>query len=70
MSAVRRSSLQDSRDKLGEPYQIYTEVVNAGKTVQGKIDFNIQQMSSSAPLYFVGIVLRHQKEGQMALWFF
>jgi hypothetical protein len=38
MSAVRRSSLQDSRDKLGEPYQIYTEVVNAGKTVQGKID--------------------------------
>jgi hypothetical protein len=35
MSAVRRSSLQDTREKLGEPFQIYTEVVNAGKTVQG-----------------------------------
>lgn len=35
MSAARRSSLQESREKLGEPFQIYSEVVNAGKTVQG-----------------------------------
>jgi hypothetical protein len=41
MSAVRRSSLQDTREKLGDPYQIYTEVVNAGKTVQGSRVLNV-----------------------------
>jgi len=35
MQGARKSSFVDSRSKLGEPYQLYTEVVNTGKTVQG-----------------------------------
>jgi hypothetical protein len=35
MSANRRASLQESMNKMGDPYQIYTEVTNTGKNVQG-----------------------------------
>lgn len=39
MLGGRKSSYTDTRPKLGEPYQLYTEVVNTGKTVQGLTDF-------------------------------
>jgi hypothetical protein len=35
MLGARKSSYTESRAKLGEPYQLYTEVINTGKTVQG-----------------------------------
>ena len=37
---ARKYNANDSRNEIGDPYQIYTEVVNAGKTLQGE-DFII-----------------------------
>ncbi len=35
-STTQSGGSGNSRQSLGEPYQIYTEVVNAGKNLQGR----------------------------------
>lgn len=35
-SSSRRSSYLTERKDIGDPYQIYTEIVNAGKHLEGE----------------------------------